>query len=193
MKTSVVRKLSGFLLALGVVFFLSGCSRGSGDDDGSISSGTYFKFKANGVEKNYSHPVYTQARLHFVKSRNKNVSFDVTGYDNSKTPSTAGPALSIAIDAAIEDTDGVWKGIHIVPGTYTAAYNEGYILGCNHYVTGTDNFTVLNDNFVLTITELSKTRAKGVFSGVLEDHNGQQMVITDGEFSVGVQYTETNN
>lgn len=193
MKTAMVRRLSGFLVALAVVLVLSGCSRGSGGDDGSISSGTYFKFKANGVEKNYSHPAYTQAQLRFVKSRNKNVSFYVTGYDNSKTPSTAGPALSIQIDAAIEDANGVWKGIHIAPGTYTAAYNEGYILGCNHYVTGTDNFTVLNDNFVLTITELSKTRAKGVFSGVLEDHNGQQMVITDGEFSVGVQYTETNN
>ncbi len=179
--------LSIFIMGL----ILSSCSGGGGDDE--AMGNNYFQFKMNGVLTDYSQHKDTRATLTFVKSRNKHVTFSVTGYDKNKPDTSPGPALSIRIDAAITDLTGQWIGIDITTGTYTGAYHDGYSLGCNHYVTGTDNYVIKDENFILKIDVLTKTHAKGTFSGILEDHNGQQMIITDGVFSVGVKYTETDN
>lgn len=176
-----------FMMGLG----LSSCS-GSGNSDHATNN-NYFRFKINGIETDYSQHKDTKATLSFVRSRNKHVSFSVTGYDKNKPDTSPGPALSIRIDAAITDLASQWIGIDITTGTYTGAYHDGYSLSCNHYVTGSDNYVIKDENFILKIDVLTKTHAKGTFSGILEDHNGQQMVITDGEFSVGVKYTETAN
>lgn len=176
-----------FMMGLG----LSNCS-GSGNSDHATNN-NYFRFTMNGIETDYSQHKNTRATLSFVKSRNKHVSFSVTGYDKNKTENSAGPALSILINASITNNNGEWTGIDITTGTYSAVYNEGYSLGCNYYITGLDNYTIKDDNFILNINVLTKTQAQGTFSGVLEDHNGQQIVITNGEFSVGVKYTETAN
>lgn len=179
--------LSIFIIGL----ILNSCS-GSGSDD-EATGNNYFQFKMNGVLTDYSQHKDTRATLTFVKSRNKHVTFSVTGYDKNKPENSPGPALSIRIDAAITDLTGQWMGIDITTGTYTGAYHDGYSLDCNHYVTGTDNYVIKDENFILKIDILTKTHAKGTFSGILEDNNGQQMIITDGEFSVGVKYTEVNN
>lgn len=170
-------------------FAFNSCSGGGGSDDEAIGE-EYFRFKMNGVPTNYSKYIFT--KLSFVRSRNKHVYFSVTGYDKYQLENTAGPALSIGIDATLT-RGNEWIGTDITTGTYTGAYHDGYSLGCNHYVTGLDNYTIKDGNFTLKIDVLTKTHAKGIFSGILEDHNGQQMVITDGEFSVGVKYTETDN
>lgn len=182
-------KKTSFLAIILIVFvgiFMSSCSGGSMDD---TNSGNYFRFKLNGEEKKYDNAV---ANYKFVQSRNKHVSLYVSGNER-KGEISNNPTLSIQVDAALTDGDGNWLGIDIVTGTYSAAYNTGYALTCNHYVTGLDNYTVHNANFVLNLEYIDKHRAKGTFSGVLKDDNDNMMTITDGEFNVRVVYSESAN
>lgn len=192
MKT-VNLKTIGLIFSIMIMgWVLNGCSRdGSGDAPSEVN---YYRFKFNGELRDYSQHIDSRIDVRFLKSRNKHIVFLLYGYDKNKNANMAGPALVIDLYSEIKNDAGEWTGIDISTGTYKAAYNEDhYLLRCNYYVTGTDNISVLDDKFVLTITELSKTRAKGVFSGTLYNSStGEHVAITDGEFSLPVRYREVN-
>ncbi|MDO4729140.1 MAG: hypothetical protein Q4B43_09090 [Bacteroidota bacterium] len=174
------------ILVLFVGVLVASCSGGGSEPS---TSNTYFRFKLNGVEKNYNNAT---ADYRFVQSRNKHSSIYVTGRELVGVSSN-NPTLSIQLDAALLDSDDNWVGMDLVAGIYSAQYNTQYILGCNHYVTGLDNYTIDDENFVLNVQYIDKHRAKGTFSGVLKDHNDQVMTITNGEFDVPVDYRAVAN
>lgn len=172
-----------FALFVGV---LASCSGGGGRDDEPVGE-EYFRFKMNGVPTSYSKDFHSTRR--FVRSVNKHLTFTVVGYDRYKTENKPGPGLEISVTTGKDGKD-------ITTGTYTAkgsSTDKGYDLSSNHFVTGFDSYGIHDGNFTLNIEVLTKTHAKGTFSGILGG-GSDKMVITDGEFSVKLtRYYEVDN
>ncbi|MDO4229855.1 MAG: hypothetical protein Q4C98_08575 [Capnocytophaga sp.] len=147
----------------------------------------YLHFKANGEEKSYINVI---SDYNFIKLHNEHLLFYIRGHELLGV-SNNNSVLSIQIDASITDDQDNLTGINIVAGTYTSNDDPSrYKLNCNYYPTGTDNYTIHNQNFTLKIEYLDKKITRGTFSGVLKNENGDIINITDGAFNIRVNYNE---
>ncbi len=181
-----ILKLSLIFSVLTLIFV--GCSR---DENGEDSTG-YIRFKLNGEQRDYSYPVTEYAPpiaavLSFEKSQNRNYQLDIRGFDKTKKLNVDAPGIDIYLRGVKS------KNTNLTEGVYTSASNDNYILDCRHSIGTSEVYLHIGGNFTLKIKKLTKTHAKGTFSGVLKknDGSGQTITITDGEFSLKVDYKET--
>ena len=152
--------------------FAVGC--GSATDSTNSQQSTYFiRFKANGTQYEYHDVIANPVVASFAKV-GPEYSFIASGVSASGVTSGGGITLNaFDVSPITTKTYGAFQGA----GT-------GYTVGQILFQLGTGSYdnTDPNSDVRVTLTQITATEARGVFSGTVTSASHGSVVITNGEF-----------
>ncbi len=194
MKKTLKMKFSYGILLIGMVLFAASCKKENIELTTAGTSPYFIRFKANGVQKNYSIPM-TQKSYHdsLTLNGNKVHWFEVAAANNViETIDIGVYSDSFVVSNTYNEKDLLFSYQPKVMIAYQVPGNMGYI-SCGIYYLPI--FPKYNRNCTVSITELTKTTVKGIFSGTLyqlDNTTGQPSLkdsvqITGGEIYMAVK------
>lgn len=168
-------KMMLFLAVLPLVF-VNCSSGGNGSRDEDLPN-FYIKFKVNGVQKEYRAAILAEYK--YNRTKNQHFRLNIGGKSVQNINSEA-----FTIDLYVPEN----STFNLKEGRYTPREIAKYYLDIKYFDGSVYHFDDV-DNFVVNVSQVDKTTAKGTFAGKTD---GSGLIITDGEFYIPVSYQEIN-
>ncbi|MCA5004289.1 hypothetical protein [Sphingobacterium bovistauri] len=179
MRTITRTKINSLVFIFCATLLFLGCSKDNNTPE--TSKEAYFKFKLNGVQKEYKYHINandppSEKVIHFVT---------IAAFESNNIATSTSLGFQLVSD----------KGAQI--GTYLNNNANGDQLHAtyaiqnvsNGQITGTTTYNTNETPFTFQITSLTKSGVKGKFSGKLKLSGGSEILdVTEGEFSAPYNY-----